>query len=110
MFIYDLLLQSTAPTTEGSPSYMNMLIPIALVFVFYFFLIRPQMRRQKEQKKFISQIKKGDHIVTLGGIHGKVVSLDGSTLSVEIAKNTHVTVEKASISLDASKRGTQRVS
>lgn len=62
----------------------NMLLMFALMFVvFYFFMIRPQLRRQKSEKKFQQALKKGDRVVTNGGIHGKVVELTDDSCVVE---------------------------
>ncbi len=75
-----------------------------MVAVFYFFFIRPQQKKQKDTKKFIEAIKKGDQIVTLGGIHGKIVSVDEDTVTLDVDRGNKLVVEKSSISLEASKR------
>jgi preprotein translocase subunit YajC len=67
-------------------------------------MIRPQQKKQKETKKFIEEIKKGDDVVTIGGIHGKVYSVDGDTVLLELDKGLKVKVEKSAISLDCSKK------
>ncbi len=67
-------------------------------------MIRPQQKKQKETKKFIEEIKKGDDVVTIGGIHGKVYSVDGETVLLELDKGLKVKVEKSAISLDFSKK------
>lgn len=74
-----------------------------VALVFYFFMIRPQQKKQKEQKKFIEEIKRGDQVVTVGGIHGKVMSTDETTVVLEVDKGVKMTFQKSSISLDASK-------
>lgn len=74
-----------------------------VALVFYFFMIRPQQKKQKDQKKFIEEIKRGDQVVTIGGIHGKVLSTDEATVVLEIDKGVKITVQKSSISLEASK-------
>ncbi|TRX48903.1 preprotein translocase subunit YajC [Fulvivirga sp. M361] len=74
-----------------------------IAIVFYFFMIRPQQKKQKDQKKFIEEIKRGDNVVTIGGIHGKVLTVEDDTLSVEIDKGVKIKVQKSSISLDATK-------
>ena len=71
---------------------------------FYFFFIRPQQKKQKEQKKFIEAIKKGDQVVTMGGIHGKVVSVDGDTITLDVDRGNKLVIEKSSVSLESSKR------
>ncbi|MDH5366111.1 MAG: preprotein translocase subunit YajC [Cyclobacteriaceae bacterium] len=83
---------------------MTLLLWGGIFVVFYFFMIRPQQKKAKDQKKFISEIKKGDSIVTTGGIHGKVFSVEDETVTIEVDKSTKLTLEKSSISLEASKR------
>lgn len=70
-----------------------------IIGVFYFFMIRPQQKKQKEQKKFLEELKKGDDIVTIGGLHGTVVSVYENTVTVEVdGKGTKLKFEKSSIS------------
>ena len=78
---------------------------IALMgLVFYMFIIRPQQKKQKAQKQFTEDVKKGDTVVTLGGIHGKILSINDETMTIEVDKGTKIVVEKSSISMEASKR------
>ena len=72
--------------------------------VFYFFMIRPQQKKQKDQKKFLTEIKKGDSVVTIGGIHGKIYEVGETTVTLEVDKSTKLTLEKSSISLESSKK------
>ena len=74
-----------------------------IAIVFYFFMIRPQQKKQKEQKKFIEEIKRGDNVVTIGGIHGKVLTVEEDTLSIEIDKGVKIKIQKSSVSQEASK-------
>ena len=75
------------------------LIPIILMFViFYFLLIRPQQKRNKEHKEMIGNLKKGDRIVTTGGLYGRITGMDESTLTVEIADKVRVKVVRANVS------------
>lgn len=76
----------------------------AMVVIFYMFFIRPQQKKQKNQKNFISELKKGDKVVTMGGIHGKVTEVTDDTLTLDVDRGTKLTIEKSSISLEASKR------
>jgi preprotein translocase subunit YajC len=76
----------------------------SIILIMYFFMIRPQQKKQKETKKFIEEIKKGDDVVTIGGIHGKVYSVDGTTVQLELDRGLKLTVEKSAISLDFSKK------
>ena len=71
--ILEFLLQ--APTNSGLTSFLPIIL---IIFVFYFFMIRPQVNRQRGEDKFRSEIKKGDKIVTIGGIHGKVNNIKES--------------------------------
>jgi preprotein translocase subunit YajC len=74
------------------------LIPIVLMFViFYFLLIRPQQKRNKEHQAMIGNLKKGDRIITNGGIYGRITGLDESTLTVEIADRVRVKVVRANV-------------
>jgi preprotein translocase subunit YajC len=75
------------------------LIPIVLMFViFYFLLIRPQQKRTKEHKEMITNLKKGDRIITNGGIYGRITGLDETTLTVEIADRVRVKVVRGNVS------------
>ena len=75
------------------------LVPLILMFViFYFLLIRPQQKKTKEHREMIGNLKKGDRIVTAGGLHGRVTGVSESTLTVEIAEKVRVKVNRASVS------------
>ncbi|MFO0355508.1 MAG: preprotein translocase subunit YajC [Sphingobacteriaceae bacterium] len=82
---------------------MSFLPLIAIVVVFYFFMIRPQMKKAKEQKKYIEALKKGDKILTIGGIYGKIheVKEDGSMI-MEVEDGTKMKISKNAVSMDAS--------
>jgi preprotein translocase subunit YajC len=74
-------------------------IPIILMFViFYFLLIRPQQKRQKDHRSMVSSLKKGDRIITSGGLHGRITGIDDATLTVEIADKVRVKVARANVS------------
>ena len=73
-------------------------IPIILMFViFYFLLIRPQQKRQKEQRNMISSLKKGDRVMTSGGLHGRITGIDDTTLTLEIADKVRVKVGRSNV-------------
>ena len=83
---------------EGAGGFTGF-IPLILMFViFYFLLIRPQQKRTKEHRQMISNLKKGDRIITSGGIHGRITGMDESTLTVEIADKVRVKVARANVS------------
>ena len=77
---------------------MSSLIMLGLmVLVFWFFMIRPQMKKQKELKKFREALKKGDHIVSIGGIHGKILEVTDTTVLVQ-SDSTKLRLDKSAIS------------
>ena len=94
-----LLLQA-----GGGSDFTTFLPIIGMIVIFYFFFIRPQQRKQKETKKYLQEVKKGDRIVTVGGIHGKITEISDTTVLIDVDRGTKLLVEKSSISLEASKR------
>ncbi len=79
------------------------IIMFVLMFVvFYFFMIRPQSKKAKDDKKFRDELKKGDKVVTIGGIHGKVADVKESAIVLEVGNNVKFKVEKSAISRDNS--------
>lgn len=74
---------------------------IAIVAVMYFFMLRPQMKRQKEETAFRSSLEKGMKIVTIGGIHGKVLEVNETTVLIE-SENTRLRIERAAVSKEMS--------
>lgn len=82
---------------------MQMLFLVAIIVVFYFFMIRPQVRKQKQEQQFRNSLEKGAKIVTIGGIHGKIVDVSEKTFMVEIDSNVRVRVEKSAVSADATR-------
>jgi preprotein translocase subunit YajC len=97
MFISPAYAQSGSG--GGMGDLMNLLVPMLMVFViFYFFMIRPQQQRMKQHRAAIDAIRRGDTVVTSGGIIGKVVKVkDDGEIEVEIADNTRVRVVKATV-------------
>ena len=90
---------------EGAGSLMNMLPFLAIIVVFYFFMIRPQMNRQKKEKAFQSEIKKGSKVVTSSGIHGKIAEVNAAenTITIETGAGK-IKFERSSISMELSKK------
>ena len=77
---------------------VNQLVPIVLMIgVFYFFMIRPQMKKQKELKKFREGLKAGDKVVTIGGIHGKILEISEGTVLIQ-SEGTKLRLEKSAVS------------
>lgn len=101
MNFYNLLLFAN-PNAEGGGGGTQMIIFLVLMIaIFYFFMIRPQQKKQKQMQDFRSSLKKGDKIVTIGGIHGKIVSVDEGTFVIEVEDGTKLRVDKAAIAIDA---------
>ena len=82
---------------SGDPGYIG-LLPIVLMFVLlYFLMIRPQMKRAKEQKQMIEALQKGDEVITAGGVVGRITKLSDAYVSLEIAPNTEINVQKSAV-------------
>ncbi|MFN0160291.1 MAG: preprotein translocase subunit YajC [Burkholderiales bacterium] len=89
-----------APAAASTGDTMMGLLPIVLMFVLlYFMMIRPQMKRQKEHRAMIDAIKTGDEVVSAGGILGRVIKVTESYVTVEIADNTQVVVQRAAVQM-----------
>lgn len=93
------LAQTTPPAAPQPPSTLSTLIPMIAIFVImYFLLIRPQSKKQKALAAMIADLKTGDRVVTSGGIHGVVANIkEGPVLSLRIADNVKIDVDKAAI-------------
>ncbi|WP_407059120.1 preprotein translocase subunit YajC [Ralstonia syzygii subsp. celebesensis] len=88
----------TAGAAPGAGSGLMSFLPIILMFVvLWFIMIRPQMKRQKETKTMLEALAKGDEVVTAGGILGKVTKVADQYVTVEVAPNTEVTVQKNAV-------------
>lgn len=99
-----ILLQ--APAAGANYSFYIMMG--GMIIVFYFFMIRPQQKKAKDAKKFIDEIKRGDHVVTIGGAHGEVAELDGDTFILEVEKGGRIRFNKSAISTDATKAASKK--
>lgn len=97
--MHSILLQ-----LSGGSSNYSFLIMMGLMFVvLYFFMIRPQQKKSKDQKRFVDEIKKGDYVVTIGGAHGHIAELEGDTFILEVEKGGKIRYNKTAISQEASK-------
>jgi len=92
-FISDAMAQSAG----SQASLMSFLPMIALFVIFYFLLIRPQQKRTKEHREMVTGLAKGDEVVTMGGMLGKITAVDDNFITLNIAKDTDVRVQKASV-------------
>ena len=84
----------------GGSSTSFFLMMLLMIVVFYFFMIRPQMRKSKEQKKFRESLTKGSKIVTIGGIHGKILEVRDTTLIIETEGQGRLKIEKSAAAAD----------
>ena len=87
-----LLLQAT-----GGMDYMQLIFPIAIGLVVYFFMIRPQQKRSADAKSFRQSLAKGSRIVTIGGLHGLVVDMTEDTVVVEVDRGTKLRFDRSAI-------------
>jgi preprotein translocase subunit YajC len=95
--IFDIL-QAAAPAAGGEPPAWIQFLPfVGMALVFWFFILRPQMRQQKSQRDKISSIKRGDQVVTGGGLVGKVIKVDDHYAEIELAPNVKVKAVKSTI-------------
>ena len=95
-----LFAQPAANGAKGGSGYSMLIFLGLMILVFYFFMIRPQQKKQKQVQQFRENLKKGDKIVTIGGIHGKISDVQEGTFTIEIADNVRVTIEKAAVAID----------
>jgi preprotein translocase subunit YajC len=96
-----LLFMPPAEGQEGG-GFMTFLPLILIIVVFYLFFIRPQMKKSKDQKKYREALKKGDKVVTIGGIHGKIVEVQESTFTIEVEGQNKLRIEKSAVAMDQS--------
>ncbi len=91
------LLQTSGNGAQGGSMLMTVLPFILIIAIFYFFIIRPQNKKQKETEKMINALKKGDKVVTIGGIHGVVSSTKEKTVIVKVDDNTKLEFNRSAI-------------
>jgi preprotein translocase subunit YajC len=94
-----VFLQAAPAAGQDGGSGMTLIFMVGFFAIFYFFMIRPQMKRAKEQKKFQEGVAVGDKIVTLGGIHGKIVEVGETDLVIALDQG-RMRIEKAAVSAD----------
>lgn len=96
-----VLLQAGAEGPKA-PGMQSLIFLVLIIVVFYFFMIRPQVKKQKEMTNYRSSLKKGDKVLTSGGLYGKINDVKETTVILEIAENIIVKVDKSAIVKDAS--------
>ncbi len=94
MNLLNVLLQAPG---EGSGSYMGILMIVAMVAIFYLFMIRPQQKRQKDIQKSREAMKTGDKVILAGGIHGRIKEIADTSMLIEISEGVRIRVDKGSV-------------
>ncbi|MDK3156744.1 preprotein translocase subunit YajC [Kamptonema cortianum] len=101
LFITDLFIAMASPaqpgTEQSAPGWMQFMPLILMVVIFYFLLIRPQMKKQKEIDRMQKEIKSGDRIVTSGGIYATVTNVKDDVLTVKIADNVKINIQRSAV-------------
>ncbi len=96
--IDSIILALGAGGAEGGGGFQPLILMGAMFAIFYFLLIRPQQKKNKEHRQMLSNLRKGDRIVTSGGIHGRITGMDEHTLTVQIAEKVRVKVSRGNVS------------
>ncbi|MFD1768169.1 preprotein translocase subunit YajC [Sphingobacterium suaedae] len=97
------MMTTLLQATPGGSNLMSFLPMILIIVVFYFFMIRPQMKKQKDHKKYIEELGVNSKVVTTAGIHGRIVEVAESTFLVDVGSGVRIRFDKSAIALDASK-------
>lgn len=101
--MFELLMAPAAGDGSSGQSFTTIGFFILFFVVLYFFMIRPQTKKAKEQKLFVTELKPGDKIVTISGEHGKIVKAEEDTYLIEVDTNTKIRIEKTAVSMDYTK-------
>ncbi|MDH5388237.1 MAG: preprotein translocase subunit YajC [Gammaproteobacteria bacterium] len=96
-FISDAIAEAAPAAAGQADPLASLILPIGLVVLFYFFLIRPQSKRQKEHKEMVSGLQKGEEVITSGGLLGKITNVGENFVTMEISKDACIHVQKNSI-------------
>jgi preprotein translocase subunit YajC len=102
-----LMMQPQGEGQQGNP-YSGLIMMVLILVVFYFFMIRPQMKRQKDLRNFRESLKKGDKVVTTGGIYGKILNVSEKAITIEIDDNVKIKVDKSAVLKDSSDLNAQQ--
>jgi len=98
----NLFLLMASSSASGQNPYSTIIMMGSIIAVFYFFMIRPQAKKVKDQKLFIDKLQKGDRVITTTGIHGKIVEADPAYFVVEVDHNVRLKMERSAISMELS--------
>ena len=110
--LFLLMAPATEPTKQGGGLFDGgsgmIFMILAIILIFYFFMIRPQQKKQKQMQNFRDALKKGDKIVTIGGIHGRIASVDEATFTIEVEDGGKLKIDKAAVAVDANEVNKQK--
>ncbi len=98
--LLSLLLFAPPVAGQAAPNPLIQIVPLVLIFVvFYFFMIRPQQKKQKEREKVLDSLKRGDKVITIGGVHGTVAGIDTEkkTVLVQVSDTSKITFDRTAI-------------
>lgn len=99
LFAHVALAQAEGAGAKANPSFLEQMMPFLFVFIiFYFLLIRPQQRRNKEHQNFLTKLKKGDNVLTSGGVLGTIAGLTEKFVTLEVADGVRIRILKTQIS------------
>lgn len=97
MNLLSIFLMAPQAGQQSGNQWSSLIFLLVIIVVFYLFFIRPQVKRSKDQKKFREAIKKGDKIITIGGIHGKIVEVQETTFTIEVEGQNRLRIEKSAV-------------
>lgn len=96
-FISDAFAEAAPAASQQEPGMAGLILPIAVLVIFFLLFVLPQNRRQREHKKLLQSLTKGSEVVTTGGLLGRVVELDENFVTLEVADNVHIAVQRHAI-------------
>jgi len=102
------ILAAPAGPAGGAAGMQSLIFLLLIIVVFYFFMIRPQVKKQKEATNFRNSLKKGDKVTTTGGIYGKINDVKDRTVTLEIADNVLVKVDKTAVTAEPTEQAAKK--
>ena len=93
-------MQNLLPLLAIKQGNMTLIFILLLILIFWLFMIRPQQKRQKQVDQYRNALQKGDKVITIGGIHGKITEVHETTFTIEISNDVLIHIEKAAVAID----------
>jgi preprotein translocase subunit YajC len=100
MTIASIILMAPQSGQSAQSGWYSFIPLLLIIVVFYLFFIRPQMKKSKDQKKFRESLQKGQKIITIGGIHGRIVEIQDTTVTIEVENQVRLRIEKSAVAID----------